>query len=73
MREISVSEIEDVSGGFAFLVQAIIIGVTAFAAPGLVGKRVNQYNGWGGGLSQNYWDNQYPYDPNSNSCYGPGC
>jgi len=70
MQYLNQVEIGKINGGFwpQFI---MVLGV--FAAPGLFARRINQYGNWGKDASQNYWDNQYPYDPNSNACYGSNC
>jgi hypothetical protein len=73
MIDLSHSEIENVHGGFAPIFQAILIGISIFVAPSIINDKRNDYGNTGAEWSQNYWDNNFPYDPNSNGCYGPSC
>lgn len=73
MIELTCNEIENINGGFAPFFQALLIGVSIFVAPGLIKDKTKEYGDLGADWSQNHWDNNYPYDPNSNACYGPYC
>jgi hypothetical protein len=69
MKELSFSETQEINGG---LLPAIAGFVAVFVLPMIINDHRKEYNQWGQDISQGYWDNNYPYDPNSNACYGPG-
>ena len=73
MRSLTKEEVGQVDGAFGFFFQAIAFAVTVFVAPNLIRKHAKDYAMDGQALSQNYFDSKYPYDPNSNECYGPYC
>lgn len=70
MNVITIEQTEQVTGGFLVAVAALVAIVTL---PKVVNDHRKEYNQWGHDLSQEYWDWKYPYDPNSNVCYGPNC
>jgi len=61
---------QEVNGGI-FQILAAVIAIITF--PKIINDSRKEYNQWGHDLSQQYWDYKYPYDPNSNVCYGPNC
>lgn len=70
MRILDEMEAAQIDGGF---LQILAVVVAVITLPKIINDHRKEYNEWGHDLSQQYWDSTYPYNPNSNSCYGPGC
>ena len=70
MRELTSHEAQEVDGGFLAALGAFVL---IFTLPKIINDHKKTYGEWGQEWSQQFYDSTYPYDPNSNACYGPSC